>query len=139
MLRESHLTSEEVLALCPHASPGGYLFSVELGPPTFLSSWVFQGEALCYEPRDRSLPGSYVHADSPGQNTGVSSHSLLQGIFPTQGLNLGLLHCRQILYCLSHEEAQMKIWGRFKSLEFPRDNNAFAIQEPLASHLSLCS
>ena len=32
----------------------------------------------------------------------MGCHSLLQGIFPTQGLNLGLLHCRQILYCLSH-------------------------------------
>ena len=39
--------------------------------------------------------------DSPGKNTGVSCHALLQGIFPTQGSNLGLLqflHCRQILY-----------------------------------------
>ena len=35
---------------------------------------------------------------SPGQNTGVGSLTLLQGIFPTQGLNPGLLHCRQILY-----------------------------------------
>ena len=35
--------------------------------------------------------------------TGVGSHSLLQRIFPTQGLNLSLLHCRQILYCLSHK------------------------------------
>ena len=34
----------------------------------------------------------------PGQNTGVDCHYLLQGIFPTQGSNLGLLHCRQILY-----------------------------------------
>ena len=41
--------------------------------------------------------------DSPGQNTGVGGHSLLQGIFPTQGLNLGLLHCRQIPYRLSHQ------------------------------------
>ena len=40
--------------------------------------------------------------NSPGKNTGVGCHSLLQGIFPTQGLNLGLLHCRQILYHLSH-------------------------------------
>ena len=40
--------------------------------------------------------------DSPGKHTGVHSHSLLQGIFLTQGLNLGLLHCRQILYHLSH-------------------------------------
>ena len=41
--------------------------------------------------------------DSPGKNTGVGSHSLLQGIFPTQGLNPGLLPCRQILYHLSHQ------------------------------------
>ena len=41
--------------------------------------------------------------NSPGQNTGVGSLFLLQGIFPTQGLNLGLLHCRQILYQMSHK------------------------------------
>ena len=41
--------------------------------------------------------------NSPGQNTGVGSLSLLQGIFPTQGLNSGLSHCRQILYQLSHQ------------------------------------
>ena len=40
--------------------------------------------------------------NSPGQNTGVSSLSLLQGIFPTQELNQGLLHCRRILYQLSY-------------------------------------
>ena len=40
---------------------------------------------------------------SPGQNTGVSSCSLLQGIFPTQGSNPGLPHCRRILYQLSHQ------------------------------------
>ena len=42
----------------------------------------------------------------PGKNTGVSSYFLLQGIFLTQGLNLGLPHCRQILYHLSHQESQ---------------------------------
>ena len=41
--------------------------------------------------------------NSPGQNTGGGSLSLLQGIFPTQGLNPGLLYCRQILYWLSHQ------------------------------------
>ena len=41
--------------------------------------------------------------NSPGKNIGVGSHSLLQGIFPTQGLNPGLLHCRQILHCLSYK------------------------------------
>ena len=38
--------------------------------------------------------------NSPGKNTGVGSHSLLQGIFPTQGSNPGLPNCRQIFYCL---------------------------------------
>ena len=41
--------------------------------------------------------------DFPGKNTGVGSLSLLQGIFPAQGLNPGLPHCRQILYHLSHK------------------------------------
>ena len=41
--------------------------------------------------------------NSPGQNTGVGSLSLLQGIFPTQGSNQGLPHCRQTLYHLSHQ------------------------------------
>ena len=46
---------------------------------------------------------SYSPWNSPGQNTGVGSLSLLQGIFPTQGSNPGLPHCRQILYQLSHQ------------------------------------
>ena len=41
--------------------------------------------------------------NSPGQNSGVSSRSLLQGIFPTQGSNPGLPHCMMILYQLSHK------------------------------------
>ena len=41
--------------------------------------------------------------DSPGKNTRAGCHSLLQGIFPAQWLNLGLLHSRQILYHLSHQ------------------------------------
>ena len=42
-----------------------------------------------------------------GKNTGMGSLSLIQGIFPTQGSNPGLLHCRWILYQLSHREAQL--------------------------------
>ena len=49
---------------------------------------------LC-DPMDCSLPG---YMDFLGRNTGVGCHFLLQGIFPTQGLNLDLLHCKQILY-----------------------------------------
>ena len=50
-------------------------------------------------------PGSSVHGILQARILGVGCHSLLQGIFPTQGSNLGLLHCRQILYHLSHREA----------------------------------
>ena len=57
---------------------------------------------LC-NPMDCSLPGSSVHEDSLGKNTGVGCQFLLQGIFLTQESNLGLLHCRQILYQLSYE------------------------------------
>ena len=57
---------------------------------------------LCH-PIDCSPPGSSVHADSPGKNTGVGCHALLQGIFMTQGPNPGLLHCRKILHHLSHQ------------------------------------
>ena len=47
----------------------------------------------------RLLPARLLcPGDSPGKNTGVGCHFLLQGIFPTQGSNPGLLHCRQILY-----------------------------------------
>jgi len=45
--------------------------------------------------------------NSPGQNTGVGNLSLLQGIFPTQGLKPGLPHCRQILYQLSYKGSPM--------------------------------
>ena len=50
--------------------------------------------------------GLYSPWNSPAQNTGVGSLSLLQEIFPTHGLNPGLPHCMQILYQLSHREAQ---------------------------------
>ena len=49
--------------------------------------------------------GSSVHEDSPGKHTGEGCRALLQGVFPTQWLNLGLLHCRQILCCLSHQRS----------------------------------
>ena len=58
---------------------------------------------------DCSPPGSFVHGNSPVKNTGVGYHALLQGIFPTQGLNTGLLHFGQILYCLSLREAHLMI------------------------------
>ena len=70
----------------------------ELDTTEHLSSSLFVSDSLrpC---------GLYSPWNSPGQNTGVGSHSLVQGIFPTQGLNSGLLHCRQILYQLCRQES----------------------------------
>ena len=55
---------------------------------------------LCPTLRPQGLCSQW---NSPGQNTGVGSLSLLQWIFPTQGSNPGLPHCRQILYQLDHK------------------------------------
>ena len=57
---------------------------------------------LCI-PVECSLPGSPVHGGSPGKNTGVGCHALCQGIFPTQGSNPSLLHCRRILHPWRHQ------------------------------------
>ena len=73
---------------------------------------------LCLTLCDPMVTGLLCPWNSPGKNTGVNSHSLLQGIFPTEGLNPGLLHCRQILNHLSHQGSPP--WfvgdGRFNSL-----------------------
>ena len=58
--------------------------------------------SLC-SPMDCSLPGSSLHGYSPGKNIGVDCHALLHGIFPTQGLNPCIQHCRWIIYQLSHQ------------------------------------
>ena len=57
------------------------------------------------QPHGCNPPGSSVHRDSPGKNTWTGCHALLQGIFPTQGLNSGVPHFRLILYHLSHERS----------------------------------
>ena len=64
---------------------------------------VTQSRPTLCEPMDCSPPGSSVHGILQAKTTGVCCHALLQGIFPTQGLNRGLPHCRWILYCLSHQ------------------------------------
>ena len=59
---------------------------------------------------DCNLPGSSIHRDSPGKNTGVGCHALLQGILQTQGSNLCFLwhlHCRWILYGWATGEASV--------------------------------
>ena len=50
-----------------------------------------------------ATPWTVAYQAPPGNSTGVDCHFLFQGIFPTQGLNLGLPHCRPMLYHLSHQ------------------------------------
>ena len=73
--------------------------------------FVIQSCPTLCDPMDYSPPGTSVHGDSPGKNTGVGCHALLQGIFPTQGSNPGLLQCRQILYHLSPQRSPRILSG----------------------------
>ena len=68
-------------------------------------------------PMDCSPPGSRLLCprNFPGKNTGVGCHSLLQGIFPTQGSNPGLPHYRQILYHLSHQGGRINAKKKTKT------------------------
>ena len=76
--------------------------------------WILSHLILCNHV-DCSPPGSSVHGDSPGKNTGVGCHALFQGIFPTQGLNPGLPHCRRILYHLGHQRSNMEVSQKTKN------------------------
>ena len=69
---------------------------------------VTQSFLILCNPMDCSLPGSSVHGISQARILEWVAIPFIQGIFLTQGSNLGLLHCRQILYQLSHK-------GRAKS------------------------
>ena len=84
----------------PALACGLFTSSTTWEAPCMLSHSIVSGSL---QPHRLPQPGSSVDGDSPGRNTGVGCHALLQGIFPTQGWNPGLLHCRLILYHLSHQ------------------------------------
>ena len=77
--------------------------------------FVSQLRPTLWDPMDCNRPDSSMEENpwnSPGKNTEVGCHLLLQGLFPTQGLSPGLLHCLQILYCLSHPGSLKVFVGR---------------------------
>ena len=82
----------------------------------------------------------YSSWNSPGQNTGVGSRSFFQGIFPTQGLNPGFQHCRQILNQLSHQESCWATgnlpWG-LEKLHFSGSGGGFALAVSTSAQGSL--
>ena len=88
------------------------------------------------DPLACSLPGSYVHEIFQARNSGLGYHFLLQGIFLIQGLNLCLLcllHCRQILYPLSHqgthyyEQSKWRWWNSSWPILNPKEWCCFKI------------
>ena len=70
----------------------------------------------------------YTPWNSPGQNTEVGNRSLLQGILPTQGLNPSLLHCRWILYQLSHQESPFYYHTQIKLTPLYFTNSLWILQ-----------
>ena len=113
MEQKSYLKPSSHCQTFPHYQPLGCL--------------VAQSCLTLCNPMECSLPGSSVHGDSPSQNTGVGCHALLQAIFPSQELNPGLPHCRQILYRLSYSGSPYvknkwltahTIWQRKSSYRF---------------------
>ena len=88
-----------------------------------ISNWhnLFESHSVVFV--SLKLHGLYSPWNSPGQNTGMDSCSLLQGIFPTQGLNPSLPYCRQILYRLNHQGSPHfliteQLW-RIRASDFP--------------------
>ena len=103
--------------------PGVSLHIFQVGPPSCLED-VFSSACqiklscntspsvtsnfCCHETEPRKLQTLLTYPwNSLGKDTGMDCHFLLQGIFLTQGSNPGLLHCRQILYHLSHQESSL--------------------------------
>ena len=92
------------------------------------------GNPLQYSCRENSMDRGAWH--DPGKNTAVGCHFLLQGIFPTQGSNQGLLHCRWILYYLSHKGSPKpgsEAPPPFTSEQPPR--SYLVVPAPLPAHL----
>ena len=110
------------------ADGGGWTQCLQSG----VSVWSCSHVQLC-DPVDCSPPGSSVHGDSPGKSTGVGCHALLQGVFPTQGLNPDLPHCRQILYRLSHQGSpRIPEWVAYpfsRGFSPPRDRSRWILYQ----------
>ena len=93
-----------------------------------LSFWLYSKLPVLSLLNATSAPGIldplYIHSlmkqfpliislyNSPGKKTGVGCHFLLQGIFPKQGSNLGVVHARQILYCLTQQGSPLSICAK---------------------------
>ena len=93
--------NKNIMIICSNNSTPGFILEEKKNTNSRRCMYINFNSSIIYNCQD--MEAIYSPLDSPGQNTGVSSLSLLQGIFPTQGSNPGLLHCGQILYQLSHQ------------------------------------
>ena len=110
-----------------------------------LQARILEGIAIPFSSESRLVVSSslqphglYGPWNSPGHNTGGGSRSLLQEIFPTQGLNPGLLHCKQILYQLSHQRSpklEPLLWSQ-NPTSYLRVTAANHLYSPLLCQLS---
>ena len=117
--RHQTVTEQDPWASPGQAFPSPLLWPFSAVPRELFEAhyWVILQTCRC-EGRSVVSHASWPHGlqsvDSPGKNTGVGRLALLQGVFPTQELNLGLPHCRQILYHLSHQgsacDMKTQIW-----------------------------
>ena len=103
------MTSEPQMQLLEIATLSTSLTTTEIRSEMKWGQVAQSCPTLCNH-MDCSLPGSSHPWDFPGKNSGVICHFLLQEIFPTQGLNSGLPHCRQMLYCLEPPGNNWKKW-----------------------------
>ena len=104
---ESYLIVHVIVCVCIKPTVISFFSIKQLHPVLLLCMCVLScsSHVLLCESIDCSLPGSSVHRDSLGKILEWRGDSLLQGIFPTRESNPGLLHCRQILYHLSHQRS----------------------------------
>ena len=124
-----------------------FFFLLLLSLATFLSLVVVQllSSVRLLQPHGLQPTRLLCPWDSPGKNTGVDCHFLLQGIFPTQELNPGLLHCRQIFYQLNYQGSPISIMllllllSRFSRVRLCATPQTAAHQAPLSLGCSVLS
>ena len=110
-------------------------------PQPLVATWLdLESESQSHSVVSNSLwpHEPYSPWNSPGQNTGVGSLSLLQGIFPAQGSNPDLPHCRRILYRLSHQGSLPNGTSRSNKMVFIKEiHPTFGISQITTKRMSL--
>ena len=105
----SEKVKAKVAQLCPTLCDPWTTQSMEFSRPEYWSGWSFPSRGDLPNPgielRSPALQADSLPVEPQGKpkNTGLDEHFLLWGIFLTQGSNLGLLHCSEILYHLSYQ------------------------------------